>query len=471
MKMIEKKISASIKKIGKILEQNLKIPDFQRPYCWEVENVRLLLQDVYDSWMGGKQSFRIGSTILYCPDNSDEFQIVDGQQRITTLLLILRLLNDDFVGKELFNKKLIYEHDESKQHIYENYFFIKQWLDDEKITDKKINFYTYLVEQCEFVEIVVTNISEAFQMFDSQNGRGKELEAYNLLKAYHIRAMESETQETKKECDRQWESATKYKMEPNNDKEQEQDILKQIINEQLYRTRKWSRKDSAYEFSKSNIAEFKGSITIGKKQAIKYPFQNSQLLQYIAKNYFESIGLSATGIKSRFIYGDSDNINPFVLINQNIINGKQFFDYAETYVNIYKHLFVDLKNEPLKEFKQFYKNYCEYQGASRIGDTYLKEAYKSLIFLVFDKYGEIGVNKYYDLLYVLIYRLRLEKKQVRYNTVAQYPRDYFACIEESTDLKDFIPLIREAKNEIKCEKEIKEIIPVFIKFGITITFK
>lgn len=45
--------------------------------------------------------------------------------------------------------------------------------------------------------IVVKDRSEAFQMFDSQNGRGKELEAYNLLKAYHIRAMEQNSREEK----------------------------------------------------------------------------------------------------------------------------------------------------------------------------------------------------------------------------------------------------------------------------------
>ena len=37
-------------------------------------------------------------------------------------------------------------------------------------------------------------------MFDSQNGRGKELEAYNLLKAYHIRAMELNGQDEKIKC-------------------------------------------------------------------------------------------------------------------------------------------------------------------------------------------------------------------------------------------------------------------------------
>jgi len=483
--MADHKIQASIKNIKDVLErekeETLSIPDFQRPYCWNEGNVRLLLQDVYDSWKSDKHSYRIGSVILYKykPDlgkPAERLEIVDGQQRITTILLMLRsltheedkdLFKNDFVGNNLC-KTLKYEHIESQQHISENNEVIKNWIKEKNI--KKQEFYKYLVENCTFVEIVVTDLSEAFQMFDSQNGRGKELEAYNLLKAYHIRSMENETQDTKKECDRRWESATIYKMEPSNEKEEKQDILKQVINEQLYRTRKWSRKAAAYEFNKSQITEFKGSVVISKQNAIKYPFQNSQLLQYIAKNYFESIGLSVTGIKPRFINGDSNNINPFVLINQNIINGKQFFDYIETYIEIYKNLFVDIKNDSLKEFKSYYSTYCEYEGAHRTGDAYLKEVYKSLIFIVFDKYGEVGVNKYYKLLYVLMYRLRLEKKQVKYNSVAQYPTVFFSNIENSTDILDIDMqfLGQEAKKEIKCEKEIKEIIPAFIEHGITI---
>jgi hypothetical protein len=280
--------------------------------------------------------------------------------------------------------------------------------------------------------------------------------------------MESETQETKIECDRRWEGATKFKIEPNNEKEQEKDVLKQVINEQLYRTRKWSRKEIAYDFMKSHIKEFKG-IEIDNQHTINFPFQNPMLLQYVSTKYFESVGLNVKGVKSRFANGDSDNINPFVLINHNIINGKQFFNYIETYVEIYKQLFINSKGISLKEFKRFFAKYCQnYKGACRTGDTYLKEVYKSLIFIIFDKYGEIGVNKYYKTLYVLIYRIRLEKKQVKYNAVAKYPLDLFASIEKANNL-NLESLNQKALAEIKCEKEIAEIIPVFLEYKITIT--
>ena len=455
-------MKANIKKVKDILEYELSIPPFQRPYSWKEDNVSLLLQDVYDNWKEGKQSYRIGSTILYKPEKEEKLELVDGQQRITTILLILKELYVDFVGKKLCDK-LEYKHNESRQNICQNHKFIENWI--KKIENEKFDFYKYFVEHCEFVEIIVTDLSEAFQMFDSQNGRGKELEAYNLLKAYHIRAMETEPQETKIECDKRWESSTNYKTD---EKEQGHDILKQVINEHLYYIRKWSKKNKADEFNKSHISEFKG-LTVDKRHIINFPFQNSLLLQYIAKKYFESNGFSIAGIKSRFRDGDSENINPFILINQNIINGKHFFDYIETYVETYKQLFINLEYEPLKKFKEFYKKHCLYKGAYRTGDTYLREVYKSLLFLVFDKFGEGGIDEYYEHLYILIYFLRLELIQVKYNSIAKSENilNLFAKIENATNLQ-FLNQEINYQKKVECKKKVEEIIQIFERFKIKI---
>lgn len=450
------KITAEIKKINDVLEQKLSIPDYQRPYRWQEENVRLLLQDIFESWKDGKKSYRVGSVILH-RENEEVLNIVDGHQRITTILLILSVLRSS-IGN-LLRSSLKYEPIYSKYNIVQNKVFIEKWV-DENISNETEDFCKYLAEYCEFVEIKVTDLSEAFQMFDSQNGRGKELETYNLLKAYHIRAMDIESQETKIECDCRWESATRHKLKLNSDIVF--DVLKQIFNEQLYRTRRWSKKEYAFEFNKKKICEFKG-FSIDKHNIIKYPFQNKQLLQYIANKYFESIGLGVKGMTSRFKTGDFENISPFVLINQNIINGKPFFDYIETYVEIYKQLFVDLEADThLFEFKKFYKTYCYYSGSHRDGDKYLKELYKSLIFLLFDKYGEAGVIKYHKTLYALVYRFRLQKIQVKYNAVAKYPLEFFSTIENSNCYLDLQELERRAKEEIYCKKEVGEIIQFFV---------
>lgn len=461
----DENINAEIKKIENILSDNLCIPNYQRPYRWTERNVFQLLEDIKKSWKAGKKSYRIGSVILNNDDNGT-LNIVDGQQRITTILLVLKVLGSE-VGKSLRENKLQYSHKVSLNAIIANHRFIVNWI-DENISNEKDNFTKYLLQYCEFVEIQVKDLSEAFQMFDSQNGRGKELEAYNLLKAYHIRAMESNTFDEKIVCDRNWESATRYLK--TKETKTPTDLLMQVINEQLYRTRQWSKKEIAGEFSKKQIDEFKG-ITICKNQSIDYPYQNKELLQFIVQSYFNSLGVSVNGMKSRFHKIQPKNINPFTLINQHLVNGKEFFEYIETYVEIYKQLFIT--EGELPEFKKFVKKYCvDYSGANRDGDKYLFELYKSLILLVFDKFGEEGVDKYYEILYLLVYRFRLEREQVKYVAVAAYPLgnlQLFHIIENARSFVDLAELDRMAYQKVECKKDVEPIIKFFDSKGIKLS--
>ncbi|MEG1554817.1 MAG: hypothetical protein RR363_07335, partial [Rikenellaceae bacterium] len=250
--------------------------------------------------------------------------------------------------------------------------------------------------------------------------------------------------------DRRWEGAT---CDPIG-----KDILKQIFSEQLYRTRIWSNNEDAWQFSKQSIDEFKG-LTIDKDHQIGFPYQNKFLLQYLTNKFYDNILKGTISTKNRFHYGEPDNINPFVIIPQNIINGKPFFEYIETYVEIYKRLFIELESNQLKKFKTFYKENClNYNGSYRSGDKYLREVYKSLIFALFDKFGEEAVDKFYETIYVLIYKYRLEKAQVKYSFVATVPKMYFVIIRQAKSLSDLAALNNELPsnfNEIKINEKIK----------------
>ena len=273
--MNNSKIVATIKSVCDVLiQQTLTIPTYQRPYRWQESNVVQLLDDILLAKECEKNSYRIGSVILHQDGNT--LNIVDGQQRITTICILLSQFD-----KEIKYADLKYRHLESQNNILNNYSVIKSWVSTYLIKEnEKEEYIKFLLKNCNFVEIVVSNESEAFQMFDSQNGRGKELEAYNLLKAYHIRAMELDTQQTKIECDRCWEGATCDAYG--------RDILKQIFNEQLYRTRIWSNNENAWQFSKKNIDEFKG-LTIDRYHQGSFPYQNKHLLRYLTSRFYDNI--------------------------------------------------------------------------------------------------------------------------------------------------------------------------------------
>ncbi len=464
----KEKISAKILTVYSLLQEQLRIPHYQRPYRWEEKNVEQLMSDILDNWSEHKSRYRIGSVILH--KNGNYFDIVDGQQRITTILLILEAFKYIFSPDDNRNASLsgnLKFRQGSFKHIKENFYFIEDWIKENLSEEDYESYLNYLLNKCEFVEVAVTELSEAFQMFESQNGRGKELESYNLLKAYHIRAMEQNSQEEKIKCDRRWEESTRYDAD-------NIDVLKQIFNEQLYRSRKWSRKEQAGKFSKKEIDEFKG-FTIDKNHPTVFPYQNPQLLQYLTAKFYSNVLEGTVTTCNRFQYGDTENINPFVNINQTIVNGKPFFDYVETYVELYKQLFINIGTYQLSDFKKFYYAYClHYEcewddaerlrkesyahypkgGARRTGDGYLRELYKSLILVLFDKFGESGLNKYYQILYRLVYMTRLANEQVRYSTVDKLPIEElgncFSVISQAKALSDLRILERIMRN--KCSK-------------------
>lgn len=426
-------ISANFSNIKELLETNLSIPEYQRPYRWNLKNVEQLLNDIFKNQSDGHNIYLIGTVIVHTQE--DTFYLVDGQQRVTTLCLLLKALKHK--GKLPLLK---YNNIDSFAHIQENYSFILKWLSF-NIKDLE-SFKDYILCSCQVVRIVVKKLNEAFQMFESQNGRGKELEAYNLLKAYHIRAMSNDSKTSKIEYDKQWESAALYCRDGYRN-----DLLRQLFNEQLFRTRKWTRAEDAYEFSKKEIEEFKG-VTITKDNQLDYAYQNVLIQQEIARQYMLTMNPSLFKIKNRFTHGDPDNINPFVSMTQLILNGSSFFDFVETYVEIYKRLFVYLSSSQLYDFKQFYIKHCHYPGYNRRkGDSYIREVYKSAIMFLFDRYGELGVRQYYRDIYICLYKYRLTQKQVRYETMANKEKVawIFQLISNSKNLSDLVELTKTSR--------------------------
>lgn len=72
------------------------IPRFQRPYSWDDENI----QDLWDDVMGAKgEDYFIGSMVVY-REGKQDFSVVDGQQRLTTITLLLCAIRDAFAGLE-----------------------------------------------------------------------------------------------------------------------------------------------------------------------------------------------------------------------------------------------------------------------------------------------------------------------------------------------------------------------------------
>ncbi|MCV3443392.1 DUF262 domain-containing protein [Campylobacter sp. IFREMER_LSEM_CL1097] len=171
----------------------LNIPDYQRPYAWGIEQVKILLKDISEQIDKNqnkqdveKQKYLLGSLILHTENTENtekKFNIVDGQQRLTTLALILRVL-----CKCNFLNNVKYSHNESKYHIKENYEYIKAYF--ESCSDKECEFLNFLLKNIEFICVLAPSEDDAFLFFDSANSKGKGLKSYDLIKAFHLYSLE-----------------------------------------------------------------------------------------------------------------------------------------------------------------------------------------------------------------------------------------------------------------------------------------
>ena len=81
--------------------------------------------------------------------------------------------------------------------------------------------------------------------------------------------------------------------------------------------------------------------------------------------------------------------------------------------------------------------------ARRTGDSYLREVYKSLCFVLLDKFGEKVFMRYYNVLYRLVYMIRIRLSSVRLATAMSEPGKYFAIIHRAKNETGLLELSNE----------------------------
>ena len=83
----------TIMKIFGDADSYYQIPDYQRPYSWNDEQIEQLWDDIYSAMKSNDESYFLGPMILI-RTNDGYFEVVDGQQRLTTLMILFCVLRD-----------------------------------------------------------------------------------------------------------------------------------------------------------------------------------------------------------------------------------------------------------------------------------------------------------------------------------------------------------------------------------------
>lgn len=246
-----KEIEAGKERLTTLLvntEYRYKIPDFQRSYVWGVEQARELMNDFsldtndFTRDPLELDGYLLGNTVVIEDDITKTRYVIDGQQRITTITLLFRILylkhknllsnnlltddyslsmssrllhgynqNKNFNGTEFINR--LY-HDESlnfgqtyrellngtsdnadidetssDKNIRIVYETLSEYVDTMSI-EQHLKFSYYLEHKVSMIVTKAPNISKAFQLFEILNNRGVGLEPIDLIKNYFLKKLD-----------------------------------------------------------------------------------------------------------------------------------------------------------------------------------------------------------------------------------------------------------------------------------------
>ena len=101
--------------IKELFEKCFIIPEYQRPYSWTINQCETLWDDLYEfifpddnaDNFDERNEYYLGSIVTFSnKENEKDKEVIDGQQRLTTLTLLLRAFWDKFLDPERENEKL-----------------------------------------------------------------------------------------------------------------------------------------------------------------------------------------------------------------------------------------------------------------------------------------------------------------------------------------------------------------------------
>ena len=166
------------------------IPIYQRNYAWGDDEISSLLQDIKNACEKNKEqdkNYYIGSLVVYRRDNGD-FEVIDGQQRLTTLTLIMHHL-----GKLSFRNVSFEHRDESEQALSNlNSETLPSNFSQALKTIKKVfdewgnnkdEIVKFLLDKVEIIRTEVPEGTDLNHYFEIMNTRGEQLEKHEILKA------------------------------------------------------------------------------------------------------------------------------------------------------------------------------------------------------------------------------------------------------------------------------------------------
>ena len=201
----------SLLNLQDLFKSNYIIPIYQRDYAWTEKEINQMLDDIF-SVMNSNDNYYIGTLIVYPRKNGNQvvYETIDGQQRVTTLMILLTYLLKNEIFKDYFKDKTLIpnspelishlnfdsrdrstkslkslvngEKGDAVDNITQAYDIIHKFLSKKSEVDKQ-QFVNYLMNSVKILRVEVAEDTDLNHYFEIMNSRGEQLEKHEILKS------------------------------------------------------------------------------------------------------------------------------------------------------------------------------------------------------------------------------------------------------------------------------------------------
>lgn len=190
------------KTINEIFEDSYVIPLYQRNFAWGEEQIQQLIQDIYDASQQGDLKYYIG-TLVVLKRHNGVYEVIDGQQRLTVLSLLIRILGlktdlklsydsrpevENFLRE--FYKDLDYKSCEAQTYNFSNAVkciknskVLKSDGESVEFDDIRKDLVDYLLNKVILFRVEIPEDTDVASYFEIMNNRGEQLQKHEIFKA------------------------------------------------------------------------------------------------------------------------------------------------------------------------------------------------------------------------------------------------------------------------------------------------
>lgn len=379
----------------------LAVDTYQRGFVWRDDKVRQLADDLsaYQQEADPKPPYYMGTVLIHRHAEKEKRFLIDGQQRITALCLLHWQLKNSLPTKCALSYSPM-----SARRIRAAVEVLREHgcIPDAGIFDHIV-----------FTVISVDRVDLAFTFFDTQNNRGVPLHATDLLKAYHLRAVDAASVERKEAlqtlCAQRWEGIQRGTPVMSHDQEFAQSLFAKF----LWRARYWTGQRVSFGGHDALMEEFQQQTWKSEGDPATIPLYRSRHNRLGRALTLRCDGHGEIHTNRISLSPKAEDL-PFA-IRQPIHKGIGFFLYADKYAALLRRLMLDPNDSvEVLRFREVYEKLV------MANSLFLREVFLLAAVMFADQFEEEKLWEFSLWLDHALGAIRLEKQQVRYEAAQNF---------------------------------------------------